>query len=113
MWFRVEFSFNLVDVHTDTLWLSLTFGHSPFPFCQAVYQDRLRKEVKKMRAVATVPFLSLISFQRLSAAPVAPRLHSALVQRFPRASASQISAWTEPSHHLYPDCVKSEATLLQ
>lgn len=36
----------------------------PLPFCQAVYQDRLRKDVKKMIAVATVPFLSLISFQR-------------------------------------------------
>lgn len=34
------------------------------PFCHAVYQERLRKEVKKMMAVATVPFLSLISFQR-------------------------------------------------
>lgn len=37
----------------------------PLPFCHAVYQDRLRKDVKKMIAVATVPFLSLISFQRL------------------------------------------------
>lgn len=36
----------------------------PLPFCHAVYQDRLRKDVKKMIAVATVPFLSLISFQR-------------------------------------------------
>lgn len=66
MWFRVEFPFNPVDVNTDTLWLN-----SPFPFCQAVYQDRLRKEVKKMRTVATVPFLSLISFQRLSSSPPA------------------------------------------
>jgi len=36
----------------------------PLPFCHAVYQDRLRKDVKKIIAVATVPFLSLISFQR-------------------------------------------------
>lgn len=36
----------------------------PLPFCQAVYQDKLRKDVKKIIAVATVPFLSLISFQR-------------------------------------------------
>lgn len=36
----------------------------PFPFCHAVYQERLRKDVKKIIAVATVPFLSLISFQR-------------------------------------------------
>ncbi|KAG7220955.1 hypothetical protein INR49_010204 [Caranx melampygus] len=43
----------------------------PLPFCHAVYQDRLRKDVKKMIAVATVPFLSLISFQRcLSSARV-------------------------------------------
>lgn len=63
--------------------------HLPFPFCQAVYQDRLRNEVKKMRAVATVPFLSLISFQRLCAAaaalaPLASRGHSVLLllQRF-------------------------------
>lgn len=83
MWFRVEFPFNPVDVNTDTLWLN-----SPFPFCQAVYQDRLRKEVKKMRTVATVPFLSLISFQRLSSSPPA----------FSRASASPKSALTEPSH---------------
>lgn len=33
----------------------------PFPFCQAVYQDRLRKEVINTNAVATVPFRSLIS----------------------------------------------------
>lgn len=33
----------------------------PFPFCQAVYQDRLRKEVRNTNAVATVPFRSLIS----------------------------------------------------
>ncbi len=36
----------------------------PLPFCHAVYQDRLRKDVKKIIAVATVPFLSLISLQR-------------------------------------------------
>lgn len=36
----------------------------PLPFCHAVYQERLRKDVKKISAVATVPFLSLISFQR-------------------------------------------------
>lgn len=36
----------------------------PLPFCHAVYQDKLRKDVKKIIAVATVPFLSLISFQR-------------------------------------------------
>lgn len=40
------------------------FSALPLPFCHAVYQDRLRKDVKKMIAVATVPFLSLISFQR-------------------------------------------------
>ncbi|ROL52376.1 hypothetical protein DPX16_6605 [Anabarilius grahami] len=39
--------------------------NSPLPFCQAVYQDRLRNDVKKTIAVATVPCLSLISFQRL------------------------------------------------
>lgn len=33
----------------------------PFPFCQAVYQDRLRNEVINTNAVATVPFRSLIS----------------------------------------------------
>lgn len=41
-----------------------TAASLPLPFCHAVYQDRLRKDVKKMIAVATVPFLSLISFQR-------------------------------------------------
>lgn len=39
--------------------------NSPLPFCQAVYQDRLRNDVKNTIAVATVPCLSLISFQRL------------------------------------------------
>lgn len=35
----------------------------PFPFCHAVYQDKLRKVVMKTNTVATVPFRSLISFQ--------------------------------------------------
>lgn len=35
-----------------------------------MYQDRLRKDVKKMIAVATVPFLSLISFQRRLSSPL-------------------------------------------
>lgn len=70
-----------------------------------------------MRAVATVPFLSLISFQRLSAAAVAPlasRVHSVLLlQRLSRASAIQKSALTEPSHRYPVNCVKSDANLLQ
>ncbi|GAA6103812.1 uncharacterized [Tachysurus ichikawai] len=53
----------------------------------AVYHERLRKEVKKMRAVATVPFLSLISFQRLSAAAVAPLASSS--SAFPSFSVSK------------------------
>ena len=39
----------------------------PFPFCQAVYQDRLRNDVKKIIAVATVPFLKSDSTDRFSA----------------------------------------------
>ncbi|MGH0145256.1 UNVERIFIED_CONTAM: hypothetical protein FKN15_004945 [Acipenser sinensis] len=36
---------------------------------KVVYQDRLIKEVMKINAVATVPFLSLISFQHHSTYP--------------------------------------------
>lgn len=45
----------------NSRWYAISFS---LPFCHAVYQERLRKDVKKMSAVATVPFLSLISFQR-------------------------------------------------
>lgn len=42
-----------------------SFGalYLPFPFCHAVYQDKLRKVVMKTNTVATVPFRSLISLQ--------------------------------------------------
>lgn len=42
---------------------SLGAFYLPFPFCHAVYQDKLRKVVMKTNTVATVPFRSLISFQ--------------------------------------------------
>lgn len=38
----------------------------PFPFCHVVYQDKVRNEVINAKAVATVPFRSLISFHHHS-----------------------------------------------
>lgn len=88
-------------------WYSINELISPLPFCQAVYQDRLRNDVKKIIAVATVPFLSLISFQRL---PVQLPL-VLLVPACTRASGERTGADGGPDHLLSPPRSSSRSLL--